>query len=198
MHPRVDHKIIIRNYASLSDQQLVELAKRNGELLTQEALQLLSDEFTRRRLPKDVFFTIMKRRREHYTRSVGQVQEAQYKTIQKAVWKAAIQMKSQGKSDLEIWQVLTEEKEVEHEQATLVIWSLEKKITDLKSTANTEIAVSSIASLFLIFLLFTGLQESPLIGLTIILLIRLVIMFFRSADKLSDYNHALRAIEIKS
>jgi hypothetical protein len=150
----------------MTKDELLYLAENEGEDLTEKALRILYDEYNKRGLNTAVFFTIMKNKIAIQDYVILHLQEEQYKEIIKAVWKLAIDLKKLGYSDIEIWKDLTE-RGVEQEQATLMIWSLQKKVKELISDSQTE-SYTGLAFLLLgLFVLFFGgssFTAAPLYG----------------------------------
>jgi hypothetical protein len=122
----IDAALIQENYAQMSDEQLIHLAKTEGGSLTGAALSILQGEFVHRRLDISIFETI------DDNRTSLQNDRAQTDRLNisgefnRSLWSYAFEEKKEGVADDEISRGLIEQG-LNEEQAILMIKTLESK-----------------------------------------------------------------------
>lgn len=190
----IDIEIIKSNYARQSDEWLQQLALSQAETLTDEALSVLFDEFKRRGLNTDVFFDIATRRIAAQNQVEKQAVETYYRDVMDSLWNYAIKRKIEGLSDHEVWQEL-KSIGADEERATLIIWSLPKKLKKLIDKADTEMLVG--AALFILgaFIYLAGKSVRGNISLIPLgMLVGGVLRFAISYSNKEKYKRALRLL----
>ena len=194
MVSEIDMELVRANYASQSDEWLQNLAAVEGETLTEEALRELFDEFSRRGLNTTIFFNIMNNKAAIRYHVMEQVLDSVYKEVMKSIWYFAIDEKKKGATDLEIWQNLTG-RGLEEEKATLIVWSLEKKVKELIDKSDTEMLTGVGFMVFggLMALIRQSLDDSPILGCIIVIMGFL--RFWNGMNKKGEYKAVLSIVQ---
>jgi hypothetical protein len=122
----IDTALVRENYAQMSDEQLIHLAKTEGDTLTQEALSILRHEFMHRRLDMSIFETIVERNASLQNTRVEEARLNISGEFTKPLWSYAFEQKKEGATDDEICKGLIENG-LDEAHAVLMIKALESK-----------------------------------------------------------------------
>src|SRR5580692_4505073 len=122
----IDTALIRENYARMSDEQLIHLAKTEGDTLTQEALSILQHEFIHRRMDMSIFETIGERNASLQNTRVEEARLNISGEFTKPLWSYAFEQKEEGVADDEICKGLIENG-LDETHAILMIKTLESK-----------------------------------------------------------------------
>ena len=120
----IDPAIIRENYAQMTDEQLMHLAKSEGQDLTSDALSALHDEFLSRNLDTSVFGSVEDNKNIRQQRNLQKVKESAANEFTQAVWTYALDEKAAGATDNAIRKGLASYG-LDEEHATLITDALE-------------------------------------------------------------------------
>ena len=143
----VDAGMVKENYARMTDEQLVNLAKNDGQDLTPEALSLLHEEFISRKLDTDVFVTLDDDKTAQRKRTIEKAQEHASNEFINSVWNYAFEEKNEGTSSEEIQKGLME-RGLDEQHAALIIKTLESKATEILDAHNTDMLRGALTCFF--------------------------------------------------
>lgn len=163
----IDPDLIQRYYSQLSNQELIALAKNEGNKLTDEAIDFLYDEFVNRGLDTGLIQQLAEKKK--------QIKEAA--KMDTYNWNYALKARQSGKTDTEILQELTT-KQISETEAALIIKRLPsfnykneqfEKMISSKSSGNAMGAVFGVLFLFGIgaYFLYLGLTSEFFLSIII-------------------------------
>jgi hypothetical protein len=136
----IDKAIIKANFSRMLDSELISLAENEGHDLTPEALAILQEEFSIRRLDTSVFGTVEENK---ITQKQINIEKAQAKgddKYLKSVWLYAFDEKEAGKSDAVIKAGIID-KGLHEEEATEMVEMLESKVKEVLNAHDTNMMV---------------------------------------------------------
>jgi len=133
----IDTKMVRDNYSRMTDDQLINLAKTEGKDITSEAILILQEEFTNRKLDISVFKSLNDIKIAKRIRDIEKAQESALSEFINSIWNYAFDSKEDGKSNEEIYKGLIN-KGLDEQQSTLVIKTLESKAIENLDALDTE------------------------------------------------------------
>jgi hypothetical protein len=136
----IDKSIIKENYSRMSDAQLIHLAENEGHDLTAEALAILQEEFSIRRLDMSAFGIIEDNKVAQKQSDIEKAQEKGTDEYMNSIWIYALEEKGEGRTDKEIHAAIIE-KGLDEEQADMIIGSLESKAKEILSAHETNMMI---------------------------------------------------------
>lgn len=89
----LDTKIIRDHYSRMTDEQLSHLAQSEGQDLTPEALTVLHEEFSERKLDVSIFGTIDQNKTVQQNLNIAKAQESASKEFMNSIWAYAFDKK---------------------------------------------------------------------------------------------------------
>lgn len=138
MQDMIDISIIKERYAQMSDDELIHLLKTEGREITESAFEALKQEFQARHLDISSFDSVEAAKSLKLSETIAMAKESVSNDFQSSLWTYAFDMKRNGKSDEEIFSGLLG-KGVDEEHSSLMIKTLESKITEVIASCDTEV-----------------------------------------------------------
>jgi hypothetical protein len=144
----IDPELIQRYYSQLSGQELIDLAKNEGNKLTDEAIDYLFDEFGNRGMDTAIL--------QYMVEKKAQIKAAAH--MDASNWNDALNAKKSGKTDTEIIAELTA-KQISDTEAALIIKRLpnfnyeNEQFDDLIAKKSQSAALGSIFGILILFAL---------------------------------------------
>ena len=132
-----DPSLIKDNYKQMSDDQLIHLAKTEGNELSAEALTILHEEFIDRNLNTDVFGTVEDIKEEDRKENQERIKEAETNEQLLPTWNYIFDEKRNGSTNEEIYNGLLQ-REIDKDSATLMISSMEAKAKDILASHEAD------------------------------------------------------------
>ncbi len=133
----VNKSMISLNYARMTDDQLLNLARAEGETLTGDALALLQQEFIKRNLDTAVFSIIDGNKTLQAKEDIENSKQEIGPGHLNKFWKYALKEKKQGKLDGEIHNGLIGQG-LDEEYALMITNTMEEKVKELIDKYDTK------------------------------------------------------------
>jgi hypothetical protein len=193
----IDNGIIKEHYSQMTDEQLLNLVKTEGEELTPEALSVLHEEFINRNLDLSAFAILDDNKNSQRKLNIEKAQEAASGEFINALWNYAFDEKRNGTSNEEIKQGLIE-KGLDEQTSSLIINSLESKAKEILDAHDTDMLRGALTcAAGLIITIWT--YNSALNGGTYIVawgaIIFGAIRFFRGVTNTAKYKTIIANIQ---
>lgn len=148
----VDTDLIKANYASMTNEQLIALAKEEGNDISHAAFIVLKREFRKRALSTELMTEIETKRNEFGKEKIlSRIEKEFYQSLGE-LWTAVIQLKYEDRSDDEVRQYLIDEGS-SYEQAQAFVTDLENILKHLLTITKSQINNCMFAFLASILLL---------------------------------------------
>jgi len=148
----MDLNLVRDNYASMSNNELIELAKKDGASLSKEAFTILKEEFSKRKLDTSSFLRIEQTRLITNQNKIKQEEELNKEKFEKSIWLLVFDEKKKGKSNEEIIVDLLDTG-LSNYQATIIVENMEIAAMALLDKSENQMLKSGI--FFIIGLIVT-------------------------------------------
>ena len=126
----LDTSIIREHYASMSDEHLIAFTINEGHQISNEAFEILRDEFVRRNLDTTPLESSDENKKLVHEQKLQKVKESGSDEYLKSIWDYALNEKEINKTNLEIAEGL-KGRGLDDKHAELIILGLENKATTL-------------------------------------------------------------------
>ncbi len=133
----IDTTMVRDNYSRMTDDQLINFAKTEGQDITPEALSILHEEFINRKLDTSVFISLDDDKTAQRKRNIEKAQESASNEFMNSIWNYAFDEKKEGTSNEEIHKGLIE-RGLDEQHSTFVIKTLESKAKEVLDEHDTD------------------------------------------------------------
>jgi hypothetical protein len=139
----IDKAIIKANFSRMSDTELIHLAENEGHDLTSDALLILQEEFSKRKLDMSVFGMVEDNKIAEKQMRIERAKEKGSEAFMNSIWTYALDEKMEGKTDKEILAGIIDQG-LDEEDAAEVINTLEAKAKSISDAHDTNMLVGGL------------------------------------------------------
>lgn len=139
----LDTAIIREHYASMSDEHLIAFTINEGSQISNEAFQILRDEFIKRNLDTAPLENSDDTKKLIHEQKIQKVKESGSEEYLSSIWDYALNEKEDNKTDLEIIEGL-KERGLDDENATLIISGLENKANTILKHHESQTTIGGV------------------------------------------------------
>ncbi|MFC4230763.1 hypothetical protein ACFOW1_02600 [Parasediminibacterium paludis] len=136
----LDTAIIREHYASMSDEHLIAFTINEGSQISNEAFEILRNEFIKRNLDTSPLENSDDTKKLIHEQKIQKVKESGSEEYLSSIWDYALNEKEENKTDLEIIKGL-KERGLEDENAQFIILGLENRAKSILKHHESQTAV---------------------------------------------------------
>ena len=133
----IDIALIKENYSRMGNEELIRLSQNEGKDLSTEATTALYEEFLKRKLDTTIFSSLRALKIQQHQRHLENIQAVKAQEFAASIWTYCFEAKSEGKTDDEIYQGLTE-LGLDEDQSAGVINSIESRAIEIEKEYDNE------------------------------------------------------------